>query len=151
MNMSIIDGALTLLPVTDLSRCEICGRTDVPTQRTYDPDPRVPQVVCIDAESCAAEFDEPDAKPRRARSRRGLVENDEYAAFVRRIIRAYAKRVATGDVEALADMVALSSVLDDAITDAVAGLRGHGYSWADIAARLGITRQAAQQRWGADT
>ena len=24
-----------------------------------------------------------------------------------------------------------------------------GYSWADIAARLGVTRQAAQQRWGA--
>ena len=23
-----------------------------------------------------------------------------------------------------------------------------GYSWAEIAARLGVTRQAAQQRWG---
>ncbi len=29
-------------------------------------------------------------------------------------------------------------------------LRGIGYSWADIALRLGITRQAAQQRWGGD-
>ncbi len=28
------------------------------------------------------------------------------------------------------------------------GLRGFGYSWAEIATRLGITRQAAQQRWG---
>jgi hypothetical protein len=83
--------------------------------------------------------------------RRNVVENDEYAAFARRIIRAYAKRVATGDVEALADMVALAAILDDAIGHAVTGLRGHGYSWADIAARLGITRQAAQQRWGADT
>jgi hypothetical protein len=83
--------------------------------------------------------------------RRNVVENDDYAAFARRIIRAYAKRVATGDVESLADMVALSAVLDDAITDAVTGLRAHGYSWADIAARLGITRQAAHQRWGADT
>ncbi|MFI5491356.1 hypothetical protein [Actinoplanes sp. NPDC051859] len=82
--------------------------------------------------------------------RRDVVENDEYAAFARRIIRAYAKRVAAGDVEALTDMVALSAVLDDAITDAVSGLRGHGYSWADIAARLGISRQAAQQRWGND-
>jgi hypothetical protein len=79
------------------------------------------------------------------------VENDEYAAFARRIIRAYAKRVATGDVEALADMVALAAILDNAITEAVTGLRAHGYSWADIAARLGITRQAAHQRWGADT
>ena len=82
--------------------------------------------------------------------RRDAVENDEYAAFVRRIVRAYARRVASGDVEALTAMVALSTLLDDAITEAVAGLRAHGYSWADIAARLGITRQAAQQRWGAD-
>ncbi len=82
--------------------------------------------------------------------RRDVVENDEYAAFTRRIVRAYARRVATGDVEALTHMVALSSVLDDAITEAVTGLRSHGYSWAEIAARLGITRQAAQQRWGAD-
>jgi hypothetical protein len=80
-----------------------------------------------------------------------VVENDEYAAFVRRIVRAYARRVATGDVEALTDMVALSSVLDDAIAEAVTGLRSHGYSWAEIAQRLGISRQAAQQRWGTDT
>jgi hypothetical protein len=33
--------------------------------------------------------------------------------------------------------------------EAVKGLRGYGYSWAEIGARLGITRQAAQQRWGA--
>jgi hypothetical protein len=91
-----------------------------------------------------------DNRPPRPRRRRDVVENDEYAAFVRRIVRAYARRVATGDVEALTDMVALSSVLDDAIGQAVIGLRTHGYSWADIAARLGITRQAAQQRWGAD-
>jgi hypothetical protein len=83
-------------------------------------------------------------------SRREVVENDEYAAFVRRIIRAYARRVATGDVEALTDMVGLSSLLDDAIGDAVIGLRSHGYSWAEIGQRLGISRQAAQQRWGGD-
>ena len=90
-----------------------------------------------------------DSRPSKPR-RRDVVENDEYAAFVRRIIRAYARRIATGDVEALTDMVALSAQLDDAIGDAVKGLRGHGYSWAEIAARLGISRQAAQQRWGTD-
>ena len=81
---------------------------------------------------------------------RDVVGNDEYAAFVRRIVRAYARRVATGDVDALTDLVALSTLLDDSIGQAVTGLRAHGYSWADIAARLGITRQAAHQRWGAD-
>ena len=80
--------------------------------------------------------------------RRDVVENAAFAAFARRIIRAHGRRVADGDVEALRDLVALSSVIDQAITDAVIGLRQFGYSWADIGARLGISRQAAQQRWG---
>ena len=82
---------------------------------------------------------------RRAR----LIENDEYAAFARRVLRAYARRVADGDVEALTLMLGLSAEIDDAIAQAVTGLRGFGYSWAEIGSRLGITRQAAQQRWGA--
>ncbi|WFE37980.1 hypothetical protein [Micromonospora sp. WMMD998] len=80
--------------------------------------------------------------------RRDVVENDAFAAFARRIIRAHGRRVADGDVEALRDLVAMSSVIDDAITDAVVSLRAFGYSWAEIGSRLGISRQAAQQRWG---
>jgi ribosomal protein S20 len=83
--------------------------------------------------------------------RRRPVENDEYVSFVRRVLRAYARRVASGDsdVDALADMAGLASELDEMISRAVAGLRRAGYSWAEIAARLGVTRQAAQQRWAA--
>ena len=84
--------------------------------------------------------------PNRARR---VVENDEYAAFARRVLRAYARRVADGDVEALTLMLGLSAEIDTAIAQAVTGLRGSGYSWAEIGSRLGITRQAAQQRWGA--
>ena len=80
-----------------------------------------------------------------------VVENDEYAAFLRRVIRAYSRRVAAGDIEAITTMAALAGDLDDAIRQAITGLRGFGYSWADIAARLGITRQGAQQRFGTDT
>ena len=80
--------------------------------------------------------------------RRRTVENDEYARFVRRVVLAYARRVAAGDVDALADMIRLATELDEAIAQAVIGLRESRYSWAEIAARLGITRQAAQQRWG---
>jgi predicted transcriptional regulator len=79
-----------------------------------------------------------------------VVENDEFAAFARRVIRAYARRVASGDIEALATMATLSTDLDNAIAEAVSGLRSFGYSWAEIARPLGITRQAAQQRWGGD-
>jgi hypothetical protein len=83
--------------------------------------------------------------PKRSRRR---VENDEYAAFVRRILRAYSRRVGDGDVEALALMLDLAGEIDTAIAEAVKGLRACGYSWAEIGSRLGITRQAAQQRWG---
>ena len=82
--------------------------------------------------------------------RRRAVENDDYAAFLGRIVRAYSRRVASGDIDALIDMTVLAADFDAAIGEAVTGLRAHGYSWADIGTRLGITRQAAQQRWGGD-
>jgi hypothetical protein len=83
-----------------------------------------------------------------AKRRWRVVENDEYAAFARRVLRAYRRRVASGDIEAITEMAAIAAEMDTAIRDAITGLRAHGYSWADIAARLGITRQGAQQRWG---
>jgi hypothetical protein len=79
-----------------------------------------------------------------------VVETPEYAAFARRVLRACAARVAEGDVEGLACLVALRSELETAIASAVAGLRSErwAYSWAQVAAVLGTTRQAAQQRYG---
>ena len=82
------------------------------------------------------------------RPRRRATENDEYAAFARRVLRAWARRVAAGDIDAITDMAAAVGELEDAMRQAVAGLRRKEYSWAEIAARLGVTRQAAQQRWG---
>jgi len=76
-----------------------------------------------------------------------VVENSEFAAFSRRILRAAGRGIAAGDVEALPELAALSAELDAAITTAVTGLRAAGYSWGEIAARLGVTRQAAHQRW----
>jgi hypothetical protein len=76
------------------------------------------------------------------------VENDEYVSFVGRVIRAAGRRIAAGDVEALPDLAGMSRDLDAALIEAVKGLRDVGYSWEEIASRLGVTRQAAQQRWG---
>jgi hypothetical protein len=87
-------------------------------------------------------------KPLTPKRRYRIVENDEYAAFLRRVIRGYSRRVAAGDIEAIGVMAALAGHLEDATGQAISGLRGIGYSWADIALRLGITRQGAQQRWG---
>lgn len=76
------------------------------------------------------------------------VETPEYASFCRRIIRAYARRVAQADEVDLADMLAVRDEMDAAIQAAVDGLRARGESWAYIGAGLGITRQAAQMRFG---
>jgi hypothetical protein len=80
---------------------------------------------------------------------RPVVENDAYAAFAHRILTAYARRIAHGDIDSLSLLSGLVADIDNAISQAVTGLRARGYSWADIGNRLGITRQAAQQRWGA--
>jgi hypothetical protein len=87
-------------------------------------------------------------KPLTPKRRYRVIENDQYAAFLRRVIRAYSRRVAAGDIEAITTMAALADHLEDATRQAITGLREFGYSWADIALRLGITRQGAQQRWG---
>ena len=79
---------------------------------------------------------------------RAAVENPEYAAFARRILKAYARRIASGDIEALGLMAELADTIDASIRHAVTGLRACGYSWAEIGSRLGVSRQAAQQRWG---
>lgn len=91
---------------------------------------------------------DPHRPPQGTRARRHRVENDDYAAFTRRVLTAHGRRIAAGDIEGLADLAALSAQVDTAISTAISGLRTAGYSWAEIASRLGITRQAAHQRWG---
>lgn len=91
-------------------------------------------------------------KPRLTNNRRRkVVENDDFAAFARRVIRAFSKRIANGDIDALADIAFMSGQIDQAIKDAVTGLRQRGYSWTDIGLQLGVTKQAAQQRYGGDS
>jgi hypothetical protein len=68
---------------------------------------------------------------------RRQVENDEYSAFVRRILRAYARRVGDGDIEALALMLGLADEIDTAVVEAVKGVRAYGLL-------LGRNRRAAR-------
>jgi hypothetical protein len=90
----------------------------------------------------------PDVNRAMTRKRRGrVVENDEYAAFLRRVLRAYARRIGKGDIDEFAEMAAIAAEMDQILRQAVAGLRAAGFSWADIAARTGTTRQAAWKRW----
>ncbi len=82
---------------------------------------------------------------RKRRSRR--VENDEYAAFIRRVLRAYGRRIASGDIDAIGELNALFEEVNAALGSAVLGLRLLGYSWAEIGKRLGVTKQTAHERW----
>ncbi len=94
--------------------------------------------------STSVAVNRPLTRKRRRRER----ENPDYLEFARRVIRAAARR-AGEDIEALPDLVTLGRELDAAIAAAVTRLRAaEGHSWAEVAARLGTTRQAAQQRYG---
>lgn len=82
------------------------------------------------------------SKPKR---KRDMVK--EFRGFTRRIVRAYGRRVADKDIGALADLADLASHVDDAIREACNALHAAGYSWTDIGVQLGVSRQAARQRW----
>lgn len=70
--------------------------------------------------------------------------------MVRRMLRAAGRRVGNGDYPDLADLVALRDVLEDAIAEAVEGMREQTppCSWREVGLGLGTTKQAAQQRYG---
>lgn len=84
-----------------------------------------------------------------ARRVRAAEEGDliGFANMMRRMIRAYGRRVAEADPVDLRALEGLHAYLDDAIARAVAGQRATGFSWAEIAAGLGVSRQSAWERF----
>jgi len=80
---------------------------------------------------------------------RRVYENDEYAEMMRRMLTGWFRRCADGDPNDLTELLDASKLLDQGIRSAVEGQRARfGTSWTEIGAAAGITRQAAQQRWG---
>lgn len=76
-------------------------------------------------------------------------ENDEDAAMMRWMLSNWFRRCAEGDPSDLTELLTASKLLDAGIREAVEGQRArYDTSWADIGFAVGITRQAAQQRWG---
>lgn len=74
-------------------------------------------------------------------------ETPDYAAMVRRIIAAHGRRCAASDPIDLRELDDLHTAVDAALAVAVRGLRGLGFSWAEIAAGLGVSRQSAWERF----
>lgn len=74
-------------------------------------------------------------------------DHGDYYRFAVRTARAFGRRVADSDPDDLALLLALRDRIDEQIDTAVRAQRQR-FSWGDIAAACGMTRQAAQQRWG---
>lgn len=72
---------------------------------------------------------------------------EDLASGARRMIRALGPRIANGEAAELAHLVELQSVLAGVLDEAVRGLRHHGITDGEIAAELGVTRQAVSKRW----
>lgn len=73
------------------------------------------------------------------------VSNTDFVAFLRRVVRASARRVADGDEPELAELMAVRDELDDAICQAIDGQLAWGKSWTQIAVGMNMTKQGAFQ------
>lgn len=68
--------------------------------------------------------------------------------MLKRMVRAYVRRVGGAqDIESLAGLADLQRDVNQAIADAAAQLHDAGHSWTEIGRVLGVTRQAARQRF----
>jgi hypothetical protein len=75
------------------------------------------------------------------------VENPDYIAFAKRIIGAAGRRVGDGDIDSLPYLSALRDDVARAEIRAVTDLHACGYSWTEIADRMGMTRQSCHERF----
>lgn len=73
-------------------------------------------------------------------------ESPEIGAMMRRMLRSLVTRASEGDTEALEELAKLEPATRDALTTAGAALHAH-HSYAELGEVLGVTRQAAQQRF----
>jgi len=76
-----------------------------------------------------------------------VVDTADFLAMAARIVAAAGHRVADADPEDLARLLELRDLVDEAVIEAVRGLRDAGITWEDIGAAVGTTRQAAIMRW----
>lgn len=73
------------------------------------------------------------------------VENESYAAFCARVAKSLGDRVGDGDCHELRYIRDLREITREAEGRAIVGLLAQGYSYAEIGAGLGISRQAVHK------
>lgn len=77
-----------------------------------------------------------------------LRESKDLAGMLRRMASALVRRAAAGDSDALVALVDAGKRLREAEGDAARALNAKGMSWAEIGAEVGMSKQAAQKKWG---
>lgn len=84
------------------------------------------------------------------RRRRNTYEAPDMLAMLTRVAKALVRRAAEGDLEAVVALGEAEQTMKRALVDAARAAHSepNAYSWSEIARELGITRQAAQQRFG---
>lgn len=81
--------------------------------------------------------------------RRPYRDNRDMAAFLRRVLAAYGRKVQDSDPEDLTDLLALDQELQAVLAATVTHMRtNQKFTWEAIGRAAGISRQAAQQKWG---
>ena len=76
-------------------------------------------------------------------------ETPDYLGGVQRMLRALGRRVADCDLEMLPALAECELLADELLGIAARQLHdSHDYSWTDIGRVLGMSRQAARQRFG---
>lgn len=75
-----------------------------------------------------------------------IIEVPQFAAFIRRSLRALGRRAGDADPEALRVFVELRRELDEAETAAMEALLDNGFSYRELARPLGLTHVAVLRR-----
>lgn len=88
-----------------------------------------------------------DDHRRRGQKVERVVEDTDYAASVRRLVRAQGRR-AGADLLMFAMFEELAAEVRARQQDAADLLIAQGYTWGDIGRAIGISRQGARQRFG---
>lgn len=86
-----------------------------------------------------------DICAQRGRRAERVTETADFGAAALRMVRTLARRVGDGDVDEFGALWQARAEMDRAVAEAVEGLQAAGFSWADMAARAGVSKQALHQ------
>lgn len=74
-----------------------------------------------------------------------VTETGEFGRAAIRMIRTMARRVGASDLAEFGAMWEVRAEAERAAADAIDGLRASGFSWGEIAAEVGVSKQAVHQ------